>query len=218
MTMFTEIEQKISALNPREKILVAVAMIFCLWAGWDIFFYTPLKQKQQTLTQELGRLNLQLTIQQQTAQQFKNTVIIDPNLSRQKQLARLKTIYTEQQEKIMLSGKKFVPPGLMAKALSDVLSQNNTIMFIKLDTLPVTPLVNLLDIIKFKGQRAIYKHGLSLTFSSDYLTTLTYLKSLEALPWHFLWDSIEYTVKNYPYAEITLRVYTLSFEENWLDV
>ena len=48
------------------------------------------------------------------------------------------------------------------------------------------------------------------------MDTVNYLKSLESLPWRFSWDSVDYQVKQYPVAETTLRLYTLSFEENWL--
>jgi MSHA biogenesis protein MshJ len=50
------------------------------------------------------------------------------------------------------------------------------------------------------------------------MATLRYLSVLESLPWHFIWDNIEYHVTDYPQAEITIRIYTLSFEEKWLDV
>lgn len=216
--MFTEIEKKIATLKKREKIMLAVTVVFCLWGIWDSFFHAPLKQKHNLLTLELSRLNTQRTAQQQTAITLKNTVTADPNLAKQKQLAELKEKYAAQQEKIMLTGKKFVPPSLMTKVLSDVLTQNNHITLIKLNTLPVTPLLNLLNPIESKEIHPIYKHGISLTFSSDFFTTLAYLKTLEALPWRFLWDSVEYTVKTYPDAEVVLRVYTLSFEEQWLDV
>jgi hypothetical protein len=38
------------------------------------------------------------------------------------------------------------------------------------------------------------------------------------MPWNFVWDGINYQVKDYPIAEITLRVHTLSLEKSWLDV
>jgi MSHA biogenesis protein MshJ len=101
----------------------------------------------------------------------------------------------------------FVPPALMANALSDLLKQNNQLTLIKLETLPVKPQPPL-----------IYQHGLELHFSGTYADTLAYLTALETMPWNFVWDGINYQVKDYPIAEITLRVHTLSLEKSWLDV
>jgi MSHA biogenesis protein MshJ len=107
-----------------------------------------------------------------------------------------------------------VPPQLMSVALSDILNQNNHLTLIKLDTLPVTTLLE----SKTSQANPIYKHGLAITFAGSYLDTLNYLKALESLPWHFIWESIDFQVKNYPIAETTIKVYTLSFKEIWLGV
>jgi len=114
----------------------------------------------------------------------------------------------------MMHDKSLVPPQLMAIALSDILNRNNQLSLIKLDTLPATALTE----SKQSQPNTIYKHGLSITFSGSYLDTLNYLKALESLPWHFIWESIDYQVIDYPTAETTIRVYTLSFKESWLGV
>jgi MSHA biogenesis protein MshJ len=102
----------------------------------------------------------------------------------------------------------------MAVALSDILNRNNQLTLIKLDTLPITTLLK----SKQPQLNPIYKHGLTITFSGSYLDTFNYLKALESMPWHFIWESIDYQVKDYPIAETTLRVHTLSFKESWLGV
>lgn len=98
-------------------------------------------------------------------------------------------------------------PALIANALSDLLKQHHQLTLIKLETLSVKPQPPL-----------IYQHGLELHFSGTYADTLAYLTALEAMQWNFVWDSVDYRVKDYPIAEITLRVHTLSLEKNWLDV
>ena len=208
-----KLREKFNALNLREKIIVVIAVVAGLGFGWGNFFYQPLQKKQQALQQEISRLKLQISEQQLAAIKLENSSHIDPNLTNRLKLAQLKAEHSRLQE-LLVHDKSLVPPHLMAAALSDILNQNKQLTLIELNTLPVTTLQE----SKQPQPNPIYKHGLAITFSGTYLDTLNYLKALEALPWHFVWDSIDYQVKNYPLAETTIKAYTLSFKENWLGV
>jgi MSHA biogenesis protein MshJ len=212
--MLNNLQAKFEALTKREKIIVAGAVLIGLWVAWDNFFYQPTQKKQRTLQQELTNVRQQITEQQLALIKLENSLHVDPNLNNRNTLARLKTEYNRLHELKMQSGKNFVPPHLMAVALSDILNKNSHLTLIKLDTLPATTLLE----SKQPQQNPVYKHGLVITFSGSYLDTLNYLKALEALPWHFIWESINYQVKEYPTAETTIKAYTLSFKENWLGV
>ncbi len=211
--MLNKLQESFKNLTSREKIIVVAALVAALWGGWDHFFYQSLVLKQRTLEQQLASLNTQRITQQQIAVQLESTGNIDPNVDNQAKLSELKAQYSRLQEQVMLGDKKFVPPSLMALALSDMLKQNQQLKLIKLESLPLTTL------LAEKQQRhPIYKHGLVMTFTGTYTATVTYLKALETLPWAIVWDSIDYQVKDYPMAEITVHVVTLSFEEGWLGV
>lgn len=211
--MLNNLHERFQSLTPRERIIVVVTLLVVLWAGWDHFFYQSVALKQVTLKQELASLKKQITSQQQTATQLEISGNIDPNIDNQTRLIKLKDQYSHLQEQLMLGNKKFVPPSLMAKALNDILKQNQQLTLIKLDTLPVTTL------LAVKQQYLpIYKHELVMTFTGKYVDTVNYLKMLEALPWAIIWDSFDYQVKEHPMAEITIHLVTLSFEKDWLGV
>ncbi|MCI0590119.1 MAG: MSHA biogenesis protein MshJ, partial [Gammaproteobacteria bacterium] len=63
-----------------------------------------------------------------------------------------------------------------------------------------------------------YMHGLRMEFEGGYLDTLDYLRKLEALPWAFFWDSVDFKVEKYPKALGSITVYTLSLDANWIGV
>jgi MSHA biogenesis protein MshJ len=210
--MFNNLQAKFEALTQREKIIVVIAVLAIIWFGWDNLFYQPTHQKQQTLQNKLISLKQQITDQQLAAIKLENSDHTDFNLNKHNELAALKAEYDRLQELMMQGDKSFAPPHLMSTVLSDILNKNNKLTLIKLDTLPVTTL------LKSKQPHPIYKHGLAITFSGSYLDTLNYLIALESLPWHFIWESIDYQVKNYPIAETTITTYTLSFKESWLGV
>ncbi|MDP3333428.1 MAG: hypothetical protein Q8Q40_04625 [Methylococcaceae bacterium] len=211
--MLNKLQERFESLTSREKIIVFVALLAGLWSGWDSLFYQPISLKQNTLQQHLADINSQLASQQQVEAQLENNSKTDPNAVNQAKLLDLKAQYSGLQEQIMFGNKKFVPASLMAKALSDMLKQNQQLTLVKLDTLPTSTLLD-----AKQQHHPIYKHGLAITFTGNYTDTVNYLKALEALPWAIVWDSIDYQVKEYPVAEITIHVVTLSFEEGWLGV
>lgn len=210
--MFAKLVEKFKQLSQQEKIMVYLAVFIAAWAVWDTLLYQPLRQKQNALFEELVTLQQQHDSQRQALLEASNHERTSPNAALQQKLSDLKAESARLQTQLMSGDKKFVPPALMAKALSDVLNQNQQLTLIELKTLPV------ITLLANKEQQPIYKHGLKIRFSGDYMATLHYLNLLEALPWHFVWDSIDYRVTTYPRAEIVITVYTLSFEEKWLDV
>lgn len=204
--MLNNLLQKFAALTEREKWLIVATLLFSVLSGWYALFYVPMMEEHAELRRQLSDTETLIANQKQTVIQLQSRHANDPNLSQKNQLVELKAQNQLLQEQIQSLNKEFVSPAMMAKVLSDLLKQNNQLTLIKLETLPV------------EQQLLLYQHGLVLQFSGNYLATLNYLKSLETMPWHFIWDSIEYQVKDYPMAEITLRVHTLSLEKSWFDV
>lgn len=64
----------------------------------------------------------------------------------------------------------------------------------------------------------IYKHGVELELGGTYLETLNFLQAVEALPWRFFWDRIEFTVQAHPEGRVKLTLYTLGLQEGWIGV
>ena len=47
---------------------------------------------------------------------------------------------------------------------------------------------------------------------------LDYLDRLEGLPWQMFWSQAQMDAKDYPAVRITVTVFTLSLDEDWLVV
>ena len=206
-----EFFERFNSLSERERIIIIVTLLVGIWATWDNLIYQPLAVEKKQLASELSNIDIQLTTQQQAAEQIKALGEMDPNQVNKQTLSRVKSELKKLKQQLDIGDKQFVPSHLMAKVLHDMLKKDAGLKLIKLETLPVTTLS------ESTQQRSwIYRHGLSITLSGNYFNTLSYLKSLEALPWRFNWGNIKYQVKEYPLAETTFTVYTLSFEESWL--
>lgn len=211
--MLNKIQERFESLTSREKTIVITTLLVALWGCWDSLFFERMELKHKALKQELANINTQADGQREMASMLEKTANIDPNAENQIKLAELKNQYSRLQDQVMLGDKKFVPPKLMAKALNDILKQNQKLKLIKLESLPPTTLLD-----AKQQHQPVYKHGLVITFTGNYADTVNYFDALEALPWAIVWESLDYKVKNYPMAEITLRAVTLSFEKGWLGV
>jgi len=203
--------ERFNGLTAREKTIFFSTLLIVVWGAWDAYIYQPIKTKQEQLTNELNTTNIQLSAQQQAATQIEALGKIDPDQANKHKLTEVKLELQKLKQQLDIGDKKFVPAGLMAEVLRNMLKQNTGLKLIRLETLPVTTLSE-----SSQQQSWVYRHGLSITLSGNYFNTLNYLKSLESLPWRFNWDSIDYQVMEYTVAKTTINVYTLSFEENWL--
>ena len=62
----------------------------------------------------------------------------------------------------------------------------------------------------------LYRHGLQLTLAATYPGLLAYLERLDQSPWRLYWQLLDYKVSDYPKGQVTLKVYTLSSQEEVL--
>ncbi|MEY3758962.1 MAG: hypothetical protein RIR39_453 [Pseudomonadota bacterium] len=212
--MLNNLQEKVSSLRLRERIIVIAVLMTALGSGWNYFFYQSILQRHNAVKQQWAALNAQKTLRKQATTTVNSTDKTNLNAQNQKKMAELKAQYDQQQEQIQLFGNKnFVPASLRAKVLIDVLKDNKQLAVSKLETLLPTPLLELKQ-----SKQVIYKHELAILFKGNYPDTVTYLKALEALSWVINWESIDYKVKEYPLAEISIHFVTYSFDRDWLGV
>jgi MSHA biogenesis protein MshJ len=64
----------------------------------------------------------------------------------------------------------------------------------------------------------LYRHGVELVLEGSFAELLAYLQALEQLPQRLLWGSLQLKVEQHPGAVMTLRLHTLSVEQQWLEI
>jgi MSHA biogenesis protein MshJ len=208
--MIKTLQTRFNSLTNREQLIFLATLLILIWSVWDNLVYQPITNQTKQYATELKKLNNNISTYQQTMLEIERVGKLDPNLSNKTKLKQLNARVKKLTSQLGKGEKKFVSANKMATLLTDMLNQNNGLKLVGLETLPATTLS------QSEQQSWVYRHGLSLTLQGNFKDTVSYLKSLESLPWRFSWDSIDYQVKQYPVAETTLRLYTLSFEENWL--
>jgi len=200
-------------LSLREKLFVGIALLAALWMGIEKLYLQPIWQHQKQLHGEISQLDNQIkelvAAKIQIEAQGKN----NPNQKNTQALNEVRAHLKRLKQKINLGTKQFVSSDSMSLVLAELLKQSHGLHVVHLEKLPVKSLSS-----DSPDQSWVFLHGISLTLTGNYQNTLHYLQAIEASPWRFLWHSIGYKVQEYPSAEITIEIYTLSFQEHWLRV
>ena len=57
-----------------------------------------------------------------------------------------------------------------------------------------------------------------MKLEGTYAEVLNWLRQLEEAPQKVLWGDVRYVVSEYPRAQVTLTVFTLSLDRSWLAI
>ena len=210
--MIETIQERFGSLSKREKLMVFLTLAAVFWAVLTKLFLEPTLQQKKQLNQQLLSMQSQSSASELAALQLEAIRKKDPNLENRHQLTAIKSQLSKLKQQINQGEKKFVSPETMTTVLRDMLNKHQRLKFVSLETLPAKPLT------ETEQNPSIFRHGLAITFTGQYFDVFHYLEALESLPWQFYWHNIDYQVKEYPVAEVTLQLYTLSFQEDWLGI
>ena len=64
----------------------------------------------------------------------------------------------------------------------------------------------------------LFRHGVEMKLEGTYAEVLNWLRLLEEAPQKVLWGDVRYVVIEYPRAQVTLTVFTLSLDRSWLAI
>jgi MSHA biogenesis protein MshJ len=218
---------RINALSYRERILLAATAAVVTLFLWDSMLLQDQLERRATVQTELRALETeQITLAaQQTS--LTQTLQLDPNEQEKIRLDR----YTQEINRIdeILKSKtlEFVSPQQMVEVLKALIDKEPGLQLTQLEsTGPISPLdkqgdkqaqgANKAETAAAMAGPQVYVHGLELRFSGDYFSTLRYVKQLESLQWRFAWSAMSLTMKQYPRAEVWIRLETLSLTEGWI--
>ena len=200
-------------LSLREKLYIFAAILAGLWMGLDSFYLQPTWQQQKQLREEISQIDTQLNDLIVAKAEIEAQGKFNPNQQNTQRLTSVKANLKRLKQKVQLGNKRFVESESITLVLAELLNDDYGLQLIHAEKLPVKSLTE-----QKEEKSWVFQHGLSLTFSGNYRNTLRYLQAIEASPWRFLWHSIDYKTQEYPTAEVTIKVYTLGFQEHWLRV
>lgn len=217
---------KVDGMSLRERALIFAAAAFLLASLVDTLFLNPLLQKQKSLSLQVQQQNEKMKDIQARLSDMLKAREADASSPERKRAAELRKQIEDGKTYLKEKRDKLVPPERMAELLEQVLGRSKGLQLVALTTLPVSPFVETAAAdtpgaaeVKVSGlETQMYKHGVKITVRGSYADLLQYLNALERLPAQMFWGQAQMSVIQYPSAELTLTLYTLSLDKTWLQV
>jgi MSHA biogenesis protein MshJ len=215
-----------SGLNKREQWLVGITVIVAILVIWDSFFFSPRSEKNAAARSQISSLEQRITSLETGLVPLRIALQQDPDKETKERIQSLKQQIEGTIAEIRDSSDELVTPQQMARALEDVLRQNKELTLVRVQSLATIPLyeegVEVEETPKRNAKQEekpvplAFRHPMEIEFRGNYQQVVSYLKSLEELPWHFFWQNVYLQTEEYPDKVIKLRVNTLSLEDAWI--
>lgn len=210
-----------AAMSQREQLLIAAAAIVVVVFGLLTIWVDPATKRAAILRTQMASQEKDLATLQAQIGSLKSQ-LHDPDAANRKLLGELHAKLTGIDKEIGNLDEKLVPPQRMGGVLQTVLSHHRGLALLGLRSLAPEPLLAVpaeKDATKkavASERENIYRHGLEIHVAGSYADLLAYVAELERAPQRLLWSGMALKTVDYPRSELTLTVYTLSRERDWL--
>ena len=222
---------RIDALGLRERVMVFAMLAVLVLALFDTLILEPQFARENELSQQITRDLGQTTQMNAQIEALAAAYARDPDTEKRKQLAALLQKSNQIRGQLRDMQKGLVSPDKMTTLLEDILRQNGKLRLVDLHTLPASDLLEPPKAGETKssatdakkpgeakpaGAGLVYKHGVELVIEGNYLDLLDYMQSLEGMPWQLFWSKARLSADDNGSLTLSLTLYTLSLDKNWL--
>ncbi|MGB1343841.1 MAG: hypothetical protein ACPHAN_14085 [Pseudomonadales bacterium] len=216
-SLWLELQTWFGLRSARERGIVLITVSLLLFFGWDWFLQANLDAFAASETrrlQSLEQINVGLNDQLETLSAIAQE---NPNTLLRRTISRLNAQNDRLDLEIEAMSGTLVQPIQMANVLSQVMLQQGGVELLSIENRPPESL------FFSSGELGdeplvVFKHGLNLTLRGSYLDVLRYLSAIENLGVRFFWERVEYKSEAYPLGVIAIEVFTLSTQEQLLNV
>ncbi len=220
-----QLAARVDALTVRER-----AMVFAAAAAALVFIGNALVLAPMERTQEL--LRAQIAQQQEAGVAIDGEIAarvqgaqVDPDARARARLNAIRQETGELGQQLLAIEHGLVPPERMGPLVDGILRANGRLKLVSMRTLAAEPLAAPNEAgqpgaptqaTAAKGVPLLYRHGVEVTVSGNYLDMVDYMSALEALPTRMFWGRAQLDVEAYPAARLTLTLHTLSLDRQWM--
>lgn len=218
--------------NQRERMVLIAACIALTWMAADSLWLGPaLKDWQQARTAIAEARQKRDTLQAEIRQrQADNASLVR---AQQAELAQWRQRLKDADASLRTHEASLVGADRMVDLLERLLARHGEVQVRGLRSLGRSDLLNPAGSNAAAAPAApasaaasqtpapvvgLYRHGVELVLEGSYADLLSYLQAMEALPQRVLWGGASLQVEQHPRSVLTLRVYTLSRDPNWLEL
>ncbi|HYD78404.1 MAG TPA: MSHA biogenesis protein MshJ [Paucimonas sp.] len=236
---------RIDALTLRERAVVFAMVALILITLINALLLDPLFAKTKLLSDEIKEHQAKTFDIQQKIHAAVKRQTSDPDAESKLQLQKLEQQAHQMQASLQEVQKGLVSPDKMSGLLESILRRHGNLRLVSLKTLPPA---NLMDSKETTNNNAaektaapagketdapgskdkpaaggsavslVYKHGVEIVVQGSYLDMIDYLVELESMPWQLFWGKSVLNAEDHSKTTLTLTLYTLSLNKQWLNI
>lgn len=222
-----QLQEKIDARVMRERALIFLTALAFVFMLWNFAVQSSIDKKTQETRAQLDQLATQRTTMQTQIAAATQSLLNDPDKQKKAQITQLQADISGLENQLQSVSQNLIKADQLPQALQEVLEKTSQLTLLEVKTLPARELQLVTVNAANNAQPApasedtsagVFQHVVELRVSGSYSQVVQLLVALERLPWRFYWQDLNYSVDQYPNAEVILRVYTLSSEEGLFGV
>ena len=216
-----------AAMSRREKLLVATALIVVPLLAGEMLILEGQRTRNATLAGSIEQQSASATEMQTQVLLLQQQLQVDPDARAKAEIAALMAEQQMLEKDLLAVGQSLVPPEQMNELLDQLLARHRGLRLVSLKTMKPQSVMGEPEkdgaaaAAPRKEQVAdqrfdLYRHGVEIRIEGSFAELQAYLVQLEELKERLLWGYLQYEVGEYPKAEMSLMVYTLSADRTWL--
>lgn len=211
-----KLRASVDALTLRERLMLFAGVLIVVGALWEALLARPLEAREARVSLEIEQTRDRLA-QLDQSMNLAAAGIGDGLAGHAERRRMLERELEAAAETIRVFTSDLVDPTEMRHVLERLIGEQQGLTLIRARNLEVVPLIERGD-RQGAHEPMLYRHGLRLELEGRYLDGVGYLEAVERLPWRFYWGSLALGALEYPLNAITIELYTLSLDEEWIGV
>lgn len=226
--LWQDYSAKFLTISSREQYLVLLTGLIAITFIFFNLFIDEKGMKIDSLTKQIKQTNDSVQSSQTTINILQQSLAKDPNVAIQKQIAQYEEKLASVDSELLLLTSDLINPIQMRYALIDLLKTQPSVSLLSFEVMAAQPMTaanqstdnNEEGEVKQAGEHSLtlYKHGIKLKLKGSYFKLRDYLSQLEKMQWTFFWQEFDYHLIEYPNSELTIEMYSLSTQKEFIGV
>ena len=218
----SDVSEKYQQLTTREKVLVLVTgLVVIVMLSFVLVVEPQLKSWQKQLKTNTSLMQTIKRTQTQISD-IELALSKEMNGELKQQIVRLKGQQQSIKSKLINQELALVAKTEMVTVLKSLLKENNQLKLMGFGSTPPQPILftipNSASKESEQGTPLLYKHIVKIEVEGGYFSILRFIQQIERSNSSILWSSINYSVAEYPKANATVEVFTLSTDKEFIGV
>jgi MSHA biogenesis protein MshJ len=207
----------VDALTLRERLMLFAGVLVVAGGLWEALLAGPLEARELVLSGQIETAKDRLD-QLDQAMTLAAQGIGDGMPAHLERLRMLQLQVEATEETVRVFTTDLVTPTQMRLVLEELIDRQRGLRLVKASNLDVKPLIERDNAAAATDEPMLYRHGLKLELEGSYLDCLEYLSAVERLPWKLYWGALALRTEDYPSNSITIEIFTLSLDREWIGV